>query len=1049
LIQLSIGGKRSFYDTLRNGLNKTIFIADDDQSLREYYRIIFERKDDLGFAAEASDPFDYEIHTFDDGKYLLEQFCEFYDNGSKVPLCILDLRMPIMDGLKTASALRKIDPEVIIIIVTAYQDVASTEIRKSLQQDIYYVKKPLDEEEFYSLVDSLLKNWNSVMNMRSFQEEIERTRNYLQNITDSMGEGICVLDHDGYVTFMNPTAEKLLGYDKNELIGKELYDNVWFYSGQKASGSFTYSKNDLFIRKDGTPISIFCTVTPMQQGDFTGSVIVFRDITQQKTTEDALRDSEEMLRDFFDNASDLIQAVAADGEIQYVNSTWLKTLGYEENEVIGNSIFSILHGSCLEHCRQAFGEILSGGATRRLEAKFVTKNGQVVEVEGSVNCRFEDGEPISTRGIFRDMTARNRTEKALKENEERYRTIFESFQDLYYQTDLKGYLTIISPSVRVCGYEPEEVLGCPVTDFYHNPADRNVLMRKLLKDHVVKDYELLMEFKDGTVVDASLNAKMLLDENGRPCGVQGVMRDITERKVAEHLLELAKEEAEAANRAKSDFLARMSHELRTPLNSVIGFANILLKNKAENLREQDLTYLDRIAVNGTHLLELINDLLDISKIEAGRMELEIGTIEPDQLFEGIIPQFEQMVRSKDIYLKLKMPDNIQPVGTDEAKLKQVLINLIGNAIKFTEEGGITVKLITDPTDGQLMRIEVSDTGIGIAPDRMEAIFAPFQQADTSTSRKYGGTGLGLAISKSLCKLMGYRLKVSSEFNKGTTFSIVLDLNDAEISELDEGEEHVLKLESTEKVVGGEMQSADHLILIIDDEPDSRFLLKHYVEEFGCKALTAQSGKHGLKIAREHKPDLITLDLLMPEVSGWETLKSLKADPTLRHIPIVVVSIVATEKRGMILGAVDFLNKPIQREELLNVLRRNLTGDRNKLLIIDDDPDAQEIIISCLEDEKMQITTALNGKIALDAMYKQIPDLIILDLMMPVMDGMSFLKTIRNDEKQFQHIPVVVVTSKDLTTDEMLRLKEQTSAVLSKDDCFNDDLKRKLRSVIRG
>src|SRR5262249_3868194 len=254
----------------------------------------------------------------------------------------------------------------------------------------------------------------------------------------------------------------------------------------------------------------------------------------------------------------------------------------------------------------------------------------------------------------------------------------------------------------------------------------------------------------------------------------GISRDITDRKRAEEVLRKAKEAAEEASRTKSQFLANMSHELRTPLNSVIGFANILLKNKANNLRPEDLTFLERILANGKHLLGLINEILDLSKIEARKIELAMAPIGTDALVRETVTQQEGQVRDKPVKLLTELPPKVAPLQTDPQRLKQVIINLIGNALKFTEQGSVTVRVVTEAGTGEPLRIDVMDTGIGIPSDRLGAIFEAFQQADASTSRKYGGTGLGLTISQALCQLMGYRIEVSSQIGVGSTFSVLLN-----------------------------------------------------------------------------------------------------------------------------------------------------------------------------------------------------------------------------------------------------------------------------------
>jgi CheY-like chemotaxis protein/nitrogen-specific signal transduction histidine kinase len=397
-------------------------------------------------------------------------------------------------------------------------------------------------------------------------------------------------------------------------------------------------------------------------------------------------------------------------------------------------------------------------------------------------------------------------------------------------------------------------------------------------------------------------------------------RDVTARKRAELELIVARDAAEAASRAKSDFLARMSHELRTPLNSIIGFANVLLKNKGDDLSEMHLSYLNRVATNGRHLLGLINDILDLSKIEAGRMTLELGPVRLDTLISETVSEFEGQLRDRPVVLRVELADTLNAVVTDEARLKQVLINLIGNALKFTERGEVVVRLETSDS-GDPMRLAVRDTGIGIPADRIDAIFSVFEQAEAMINRRFGGTGLGLAISRSLCELMGHRLDATSVEGEGTTMSIHFAAH--AISP------HVATAPtpsvSAQAVQYRATPSGDtpRTVLIIDDDLDACVLLGTLVEEAGHRAVTASSGVEGLRLARELRPALVFLDLRLPRISGFDVLRILQADAELGTTPVVIASVVATDSRSALAGAADLLDKPLERDRVLAVLQRYL------------------------------------------------------------------------------------------------------------------------------
>ena len=513
----------------------------------------------------------------------------------------------------------------------------------------------------------------------------------------------------------------------------------------------------------------------------------------------------------------------------------------------------------------------------------------------------------------------------------------------------------------------------------------------------------------------------------------------------------AKAEAEAATRAKSEFLSRMSHELRTPLNSVIGFTNILLKNQEQTLSEQDVNYLERISNNGVHLLRLINDILDLAKVEAGRMELEITPVSVGELVQETIQGLEVQVRGTDVELRAELPESMALIRSDRGKLKQVLINLVGNAIKFTEAGHVTVRVEADSGHLTPVRIDITDTGAGIPEDRRERVFEPFIQADTEATHEQEGTGLGLSIARSLCALMGYRLEVDSRVGVGSTFSIVLAGGaEAAVSAADAVARPlaVARVQGTDTAeeIEPPVVVAEKVVLVIDDDLDSRTLLEHYLEDLGCQVMAAATGEEGLRMAGEFRPDLITLDLVMPEMSGWEVLRELKADQKLHEIPVVIVSIVAKENQGRLLGAMDLLDKPTSREDLRRVLERNLMPESGRVLVVDDEEDARQVVSAYLEDEAVTIRTANNGAEALEVLETFLPDLIILDLLMPVMDGMTFLEAFRKDPR-YLHVPVVVVTAKEITDYELGNLEARASRVLMKGEQLEEDLRLVVREVL--
>jgi PAS domain S-box-containing protein len=664
-----------------------------------------------------------------------------------------------------------------------------------------------------------------------------------------------------------------------------------------------------------------------------------------------------------------------------------------------------------------------------------------------------------------EVRVRERTSDLARANEELRRTstlqraILDSANYSIVSTDAHGIIqTFNAAAERWLDYAPREVVGRQTPMMFHDPselAERQARLSEELGMPLEGGFEVLVTRaryggtderewsyvrRDGSRFPVLLSVTALHDETGNVAGFLAIGSDITERKRAEEELRRVTATAEAANRAKSEFLATMSHELRTPLTAVIGFTDVLLKNKAGNLRSQDLLYLERVRDNGKHLLKLINEVLDLAKVEAGRMQLEMSSVDLDELVRSTLAALEGQVRGKGVKLVADIPAQLTPLETDAGKLKQVLINLVGNAIKFTERGTVTVRVETDPADGRALALDVIDTGIGIPSDKLHTIFEAFHQADTSAARKYGGTGLGLSIARSLCRLLGYGIEVHSRVGYGSMFRVVLGEKGEEAIPARPGRSLTGEILLHAERVAGFSDLKGKRVLVIDDDSDSRILLTQYIEDCGCSVLPVVGGAQGLELAQAFLPDLIVLDLMMPGMSGWDVLKALKAHPILAEVPVVVVSIVARENRGTILGAVDFLDKPVSREALHAILRRNLAARKGRALVVDDHSDSRRLVSAYLHEEGFETCEAVNGLEALERLEGFDADLVILDLTMPVMDGLAFLDALRRDARHVR-LPVIVVTAKDLTPQEVERLGKDGSVVLRKGDELALGLKR--------
>ncbi len=509
---------------------------------------------------------------------------------------------------------------------------------------------------------------------------------------------------------------------------------------------------------------------------------------------------------------------------------------------------------------------------------------------------------------------------------------------------------------------------------------------------------------------------------------------------------IARDQALEANRAKSAFLANMSHELRTPLNAIIGYSELIEEEMNDEGNTDYVADLKKIQTAATHLLSLINEILDFSKIEAGKMEVFREMVSVSRLVSEVATTINPLVEKNSNKLEVNCPETIGEVYTDLTKMRQILFNLLSNASKFTNKGVIKLDVERQrQPGGDWVVFRVTDSGIGMAPEQLIKLFKEFQQADSTTTRKFGGTGLGLAISKRFAEMLGGDITVTSQLSVGSTFTLKLPF--AVETEEEAGKvpapgalpERKIKTRPIPKIAG--------MVLVIDDDSNARELLNRFLLKEGYHVLLAHDGEEGLQMARDHKPDVITLDVMMPGMDGWSVLSALKADPALTNIPVIMMTMVSDLNLGYALGATDYITKPIDRDRLLSAMKRvDCKLPICKVLVVDDEKDIRDVVRRTLEKEGWEVSEAADGQEALEIFKADPPQMILLDLMMPRMDGFQFVAELKKLESA-KGIPIIVITAMELTAEDRARLNGTVDQILQKGAYRQDDLLAEVRNRV--
>lgn len=738
-----------------------------------------------------------------------------------------------------------------------------------------------------------------------------------------------------------------------------------------------------------------------------------------------------------------------DYPIVYVNPAFSLITGYESSEALGHNC-RFLQGADTD--ADILAELRS--ALREHRESHVTllnyrKDGTPFWNELTISpVRDPGGQLTHFIGIQNDVTAERLAHEALRERDYLLQAIFRSISAQVAVIDRAGSIAYVSQSwIRFAEENARDPAGVGVGSNYLRVCEK----ASPKSPDAARAHAGLTSVMEGMASHFSMEYpchapaeerwfEMHIDAMPSEHGGAVVTHiNITERKRAEQALNAARLAAEAADRAKSQFLANMSHELRTPLNAIISYSE-LVQEECEDLGVvQFLPDLQKIGSSARHLLTLINSVLDLAKIEAGKLELYLEIFEVESLLGSVVDAVAPLIAKRGNRLELSCESDVGTLHSDLTKVRQTLLNLLSNAAKFTENGTVSLRARREIDGGQSWIVfEVSDTGIGMTEAQARQLFQPFVQADPSTTRKYGGTGLGLDISRRFCRALGGDISLTSAPGKGSTFTVKLPDDRTEVASEPRADE-----------LRAAARSRPATALVIEDDPATREFLGKLLAREGLRVLTAADGEEGLQLAAQDPPDLVTVDLHMPCVDGWTFISRFKSDPAGAEVPVFVISVDEQRSAAYALGASEYLVKPVDRRVFATLLRRYCGSKLHPVaLVVDDDETTRKSLRANLESEGWTVREAADGCAALRALETGgLPDLILLDLIMPQMDGFKLLEALRTDSANAS-IPVIVITAKDLTNEERARLDGSVQGLITKSGRSTVDLLAEIRRTLR-
>lgn len=671
---------------------------------------------------------------------------------------------------------------------------------------------------------------------------------------------------------------------------------------------------------------------------------------ERKRNEEKIIEQTARLNAIFESSSHLIWSVNRKRGLTNFNQNYAKAIYRKYEEWPEVDIFSekpkvmMLAGDEFHEFINARYKEAFEGKLQHFESKGTDKNNNEIWRETYLNPIFlPDGRIEEVSGISHDITEKKNWELALQESEEKFRSIFESFQDIYYRTDVFGRITIISPSgCELSGFSEQEILGKHITEFYVNPKKQGNLIRELLRTGSVRNFENNLILKNGGIIQSISNIRLIHNKEGKPIAVEGVARDITYLKQASEELMKAKEIAERSLKVKETFLANMSHEIRTPMNGIIGMIDLIGDT---SLDADQRKYISTIKKSSETLLTILNDILDLSKIEAGKMQLKLTSISLEYTVDKLYSLFYQQAIAKKIDLEYTIDDNISKfILADEIRLLQILSNLTSNAIKFTDTGGVSLNiyLLEKVGDVNKIKVEVKDTGIGISEENLKILFESFSQVDNSSSKSYAGTGLGLAISKELCKMMNGQIGLETKFGEGSVFWFTFEAKDSKRGADSKN------TKEPERITTRRFVDISPCILIVDDNTVNQLVATEILTKSGCIVETAGNGLEAIEKVSSRRYDLVFMDIQMPKMDGLTATAEIRKLNLPQLAPIIAMTAYSMQedREKFISGGMDdYISKPITSDSLISKVHQWVKNSQMEEVKVEQRPDATSTPVS--------------------------------------------------------------------------------------------------------